>query len=1115
MSATLDQNDPLRSPTPGPDAVGQDVPSEAAAEGASSSRGAGDDVASPSPMSVAGAGMLLGAGVGAVTALGDFGAMWLWLQLWGDRVGFLARLMAVQVSLGALLGAFAGALAGALEPVLRQRAALSARPERALARLRPVSGTVLLAPAAFGVGHMLFTGGKMSMMPYRGVFAALLGVLLTAGVYVALRVILWAAQAPWSSRVRATLGVGCLVVVGILGKLDQTFLPNLYDYLHGCLTAVQAAFAGLGLWLLYPVAQARATRLRPPRTKGRLLGTAAALLAALCTTLFTLNVNQNVRVALVDARASNSRSVMQGLEPLLALTRHDASAEAIASARARRAARGEAARAQQTDGGAPPPAMAEAHVLLITVDALRADHLGAYGYTRGISPELDQLAAQSVVFDRAYASAPHSSYSLCSLMTSEHLHQTTRLEIPLPEATLASTLAESGYSTTGIYTLGIFHTEGESLRLYEHNSLGFARHEHANLDAERRTDLALTEIDRLVSEGEPPTLLWTHYFDVHEPYQDTRYGTSDVDRYDGEIAHVDTEIGRLLREARARLTRPLVVILTADHGEEFRDHGGVYHGSTLYEEQIRVPLMIMAPGYEPGRVAAPVELVDVAPTILGLLDVLPAASMHGEDLRALMRGDVADVGPAFAAVSRSRMVVDWPYKLVADLRFNTFALYNLETDPEERVNLANAEPERIEELRGEIYAFIDALQQSATSAPLTAHEQALAWGRMNDRRAVEPLGELLADADAPQEQRCEAAQMLGRLADDRSKPTLMDALSDPDPLVAAEAAISLGRLYDPRARDALRRLVHVEDADLRSRAAVSLARLRDPDAVPGLLDTLRLTTDTYEREESVRWLGRLQNPIALEPLIELLTEFRFRYLSIVALGQLGDRRAYDHLVDVLEWESRSNVRDGVARSLGQLGDPRALPLLLRMAGHEVELTSAPESLVRLNALSSGLIGGVDLNRTTGRRNRTVAECREEAVLRDWDYLDRTTCSSRANELSARLALPPSVRAPSETAEGAAAPGEASQVVLIVRLRRVGEGAPFPVTVTLEAPRGAPALPELSGEAASGWRELRMELPRSALTGSATRATVHVPEGERIEVDHILLVPVLPAPRTAP
>ncbi|MCB9627287.1 MAG: sulfatase-like hydrolase/transferase [Sandaracinaceae bacterium] len=1071
----------------------------------------------------AGAGLLLGAGVGLVTALGDFGAEWLWLQLWSDRAGFLARLLCVQLSLGALLGALAGGIAGGLEPAIRRRAAAAANSERTLRALRPLSGTALLAAPAMLVGHLLFTGGKMSMMPHRGFFAALLGLVLVGAVYVGLRVALSVAQAQWATRPRQLVAAACLVGTGVLGKLDQTFLPNLYDYLHACLTALQCGLAALGLWLLRGELRARVAFLRPPATRGSVAGALVLAVVALGVTLATLEWNQNVRVALVDARASNSRSVMQAMEPLLAMSRRDASEAAIAGARERRARRGREAMAQRGDQGAPPPSMAEAHILLVTVDALRADHLGAYGYERGISPEIDRFAADAVVFERAYAAAPHSSYSLCSLMVSEHLHQTTRLELPLPEATLASTMADSGYATTGIYTLGIFHTEGENLRLYEHNSLGFARHEHANLDAELRTDLALTEIDRVMADGEPPSLLWTHYFDVHEPYQDTRYGTSDMDRYDGEISHVDTAFGRLLREARARLTRPLIVVLTADHGEEFRDHGGVYHGSTLYEEQIRVPLMILAPDYPARRIPAPVELVDVAPTLLGLVDILPPSTMHGEDLRPLMRGDVSDVGPAFAAVSRQRMVVDWPYKLVADLRFNTFALYNLETDPGERVNLANAEGERLEELRGEIYAFIDALQQSGASAPLSPHEQALAWGRMNDRRAVEPLSELLVDGSATREQRCEAAQMIGRLADDRSKPALMIALADEDALVAAEAAIALGRLYDPRARDALRRLVHVEDTDLRTRASVSLARLRDPDAVPGLLDTLRLTTDTYEREESVRWLGRLHSQVALEPLIELLTEFRFRYLSIIALGQLRDRRAYPHLVDILTWESRSNVRDGVARSIGQLEDPRGLPVLMDMAAHEAEVTSAPESLIRLGALRLGLIGGADLDRAAGRRNRSIAACQELPLERDWDYLDRTTCTSRANELNVRLALPESVRAPATTGTTdttgdapSAEPGSSSErVLLIVRLRRVGDGAPFPVTVTVDPARDAPALPELHVEASAAWTEFRTELPRAALTGTSTRATVRAPEGERVEVDHILLVPITPAAPPAP
>jgi hypothetical protein len=163
-----------------------------------------------------------------------------------------------------------------------------------------------------------------------------------------------------------------------------------------------------------------------------------------------------------------------------------------------------------------------------------------------------------------------------------------------------------------------------------------------------------------------------------------------------------------------------------------------------------------------------------------------------------------------------------------------------------------------------------------------------------------------------------------------------------------------------------------------------------------------------------------------------------------------------------------------------------------------------------------------MDRAAGRRNRTIAACQELPLERDWEYLDRTTCTSRANELTARLALPESVSAaaPAGTpGEGPSAePGAAAtaeSVILIVRLRRVGDGAPFPVTVTVDPPRGAPALPELQAQATASWSEFRMELPRSALTGTSTRATVRAPEGERVEVDHILLVPLTPSAPPAP
>ena len=123
------------------------------------------------------------------------------------------------------------------------------------------------------------------------------------------------------------------------------------------------------------------------------------------------------------------------------------------------------------------PRFEDAHVLLITVDALRPDHLGAYGYERNTSPALDALAMSSTVFERAYAPAPHSSYSLCSMMTSEYLHETLDLGHPAPRETLATALTAWAITPAAFFTLGVFHTAGEKLREYEKTALGFSLHD--------------------------------------------------------------------------------------------------------------------------------------------------------------------------------------------------------------------------------------------------------------------------------------------------------------------------------------------------------------------------------------------------------------------------------------------------------------------------------------------------------------------------------------------------------------------------------------------------------------------------------------------------------------
>lgn len=1030
-------------------------------------------------------GCWIGAAAGLLAGFLDYGALWLWLPLWGDRLALLGRLLATLVPLGALAGALLYGVGAVADPLARRLARRpgagdAARTTAWEARLWPLPFVVLAAGPLALVGHLLFSGGKMSRLPARGLLEVLATVALIAGAWLAVQV----ARAAWA-RARSLEGHARLVALAAtyglawcLSKADQRILPNLYDYLHATL-GVLVYLACVGLVAL---AAARTPRLRTLSARWPTALLAAALAGALAWQLSTLDTNQNVRVALFDPRAATSRSVMQGLAPVLARL-----APAPPHLRGRRARdrRGELA------GLAGLPEVPGAHVLLVTIDALRPDHLGAWGYARPTSPRLDAIAREGVVFERTYAAAPHSSYSLSSVMTSEYLHETLDLGQPLPTSTLPRALDAAGYRTAAFFTVGIFHTEGERLRPYRNDAFGFALHDHIDREADATTERVLEEVDRVVRETERPTFFWAHYFDVHEPYEDTHFGTSDVDRYDGELRKADAAIGRLVDAMERRLERPVIVVVSADHGEEFRDHGGVYHGSTLYEEQIRVPLIVRAPGLAPRRVSAPVQTIDIAPTLLGLVGVDVPASFRGRDLRALATGRVPDVGPAFAAVISKRMAVSWPLKVIADLRFGNFELYDLARDPHERENLAGRRPAELARMREEVYGWLDALTSppGATEAP-DPRRLALDRGRLGDRRAVDALAALVLDRSAEVPMRREAARMLGRLADERAGGRLVTALGEPEPLVAAEAAIALGRMYDRRGHAALRDLVFSEDPDLRTRAAVSLGRLRDRSAVPALIEALWLAETAYDREEAVRWLGRLRDPRAVEPLLAMIPEFATRYLVAVALGQLGDRRVYGALSDMLSWEHRSNIRDNVVRGLGQLGDPRAMPKLVELATSEPELTHTLESLVRLGALEAGLVGGTDfvagLSGASG-----ITRCEAFSPNHDWDFLNRTTCEGAAAGATVRLRVPPAVRGP-------------GGAVLVLSAKRVSGAEPVEVTITL----GGQALTPL--RLGPQWSEQRLALDAATiarLRGATTSATLRPgTPGVALRLDHLLLVP---------
>ncbi|HYV86664.1 MAG TPA: sulfatase [Patescibacteria group bacterium] len=312
-------------------------------------------------------------------------------------------------------------------------------------------------------------------------------------------------------------------------------------------------------------------------------------------------------------------------------------------------------------------------VVLITIDTLRADHLGCYGYARATTPHIDALAKESLLFERAFTTLPRTTQSIASIMTGRYpkSHGARGLfsRLPATNQTLAEILKERGYATAAVVS-NTFLRPGQGFEQ------GFDTYDNPEnrWDADSAMAITAGAIKWLDAGGDGrPFFLWVHYLDPHwrytppapwdrafdpgfgEPF--TLYDDLDHQRvtkgqvifgdvltprqvahvtalYDGEIAASDAAVGLLL-ERLSRVTTPLIVVLTSDHGESLGDHGYRFaHGEYLYESGLRVPLLIRVPGaVSPGtRASGLAENIDVAPTILGLLGVDAMQGVEGRPL---------------------------------------------------------------------------------------------------------------------------------------------------------------------------------------------------------------------------------------------------------------------------------------------------------------------------------------------------------------------------------------------------------------------------------------------------------------------------------------------------
>jgi choline-sulfatase len=377
---------------------------------------------------------------------------------------------------------------------------------------------------------------------------------------------------------------------------------------------------------------------------------------------------------------------------------------------------------------APPP-----NVLLITVDTVRADHIGAYGYARGATPAIDRLAREGVRFADATTQAPLTGPAHAAILTGQYparlgVRDNATTPIPPDTTTIAEAFKSKGYRTggfVGAFILGPEYGFGQGFDIVDASFAQFSA--GMKLQAQRPagevTDAAL----EWLKTGGQPFFAWVHLYDAHTPYEPpppfrARFQASP---YDGEIAYVDSAIARLVAalEQSGQLDRTLIAVVS-DHGEGLGEHGEAEHGLFLYESVLHVPWIMRLPGRDAaGTVVKPqVRTIDVAPTLAGIAGVtLP--KVDGENVVPLIRGTVPqDPKPSYAesfypkwhfgwSELTSVRVGDWKY-----IDAPKPELYDMRADAAERRNVVDARGALAKGLSNEIAKIQSGFGAAATAA---------------------------------------------------------------------------------------------------------------------------------------------------------------------------------------------------------------------------------------------------------------------------------------------------------------------------------------------------------------------------------------------------------------
>ena len=615
-------------------------------------------------------------------------------------------------------------------------------------------------------------------------------------------------------------------------------------------------------------------------------------------------------------------------------------------------------------------------VVLVTIDTLRADHLGCYGGSWIDTPSLDALAERGVRFETVISPAPLTLPAHASLMTAldpprhgVRNNSTFQLDGDLP--TLAERMRERGLATAAFIGAVVLDRQYGLARGFDHYDDRMAPRRAAGEFgfAERTADRVVDSAIGWLETAPDRFFLWVHLYDPHATYNPPARYLAALPSYPyaGEIAFADAQLGRLVGFVRARWDeRRTLFVVTSDHGESLGEHGELTHSLTLYDATQRVPLILSGPGLAQGEVErAPARLVDVAPTILGLARTEALDDADGRDLLSKQPGTRSQQPFAYLETLVPQLDLGWsPLLGIRSARFKYIRaprpeLYDLVEDPKETRNLVRVRPDVVAELED----FLDGRLARARPVEATLKPDAAR------REQLARLGYLTGDATV-------TAAELGQVGGTDPKDGLAQVMT----LQAALSLMAVGRpeealamlepldgggfVFDLHRSEAARRAGRAEAAERFARASLAQAP-----AVSEVHLTLAKALEEQGRfEEAARSFeeaARL-DPASAEP--------------VVGLGRIAEARGDLERAGLL-YERAAEYRSGSAEALWRLaalrieGGEAADPLLSRIPA---EAKNRPRAALRL---ARAEVEAGQRGRARARLRRALQASPESAELR--------------------------------------------------------------------------------------------------------------------------------------